>query len=161
MLEWLANKLPTSLVVAIWRRLPKSPKLRRFVVKQANVKFLAGILGLVYAENGDILIVKHTYKPIPWGLPSGALKRERPVDGLTREIREETGFEITGQTVVDVLFDPVLTELAVVIKARLLGGMFVPCPEVSDFKFISPTGDLSMLPPFQREIIEKYHLVNK
>ncbi len=69
MLERLAALLPPELIVTIWRWLPKSPRLRRFLAWRANARFMAGVLGLVVAENGDLLIVKHTYKSTPWGLP--------------------------------------------------------------------------------------------
>jgi ADP-ribose pyrophosphatase YjhB (NUDIX family) len=161
MLEKLASLLPPGLIVAIWQRLPKSARLRRFLAWRANARFMAGVLGLVYAENGDLLIVKHTYKPTPWGLPSGALKREQPFDGIRREIREETGFEIEPEAILDVVYSQKPSELLIIIRARLLGGLFVPSPEVSAFDFIHPGGSLERLPEAHRRAVNKYGLYNK
>jgi 8-oxo-dGTP pyrophosphatase MutT (NUDIX family) len=108
-----------------------------------------------------LLIVKHTYKSTPWGLPSGALKREQPFDGVKRELREETGFEIEPECILDVVYSKKPSELLIIIKAKLLGGLFVPSPEVSEFDFIRPGESLERLPAAQRRIVIKYGLHNK
>ncbi|MDR1704423.1 MAG: NUDIX domain-containing protein [Clostridiales bacterium] len=161
MLEKLAALLPSELIVTIWKWLPKSVKLRRFLAWRANTRFVAGVVGLIYAENGDLLIVKHTYKATPWGLPSGALRREQPFEGLKREIREETGFEIRPEKILDVVYSGKPSELLIIIRAKLLGGLFVPSPEVSEFDFIRPGESLERLPKAQRSIVYKYGLHNK
>ncbi|TXH35929.1 MAG: NUDIX domain-containing protein [Rhodospirillaceae bacterium] len=55
-----------------------------------------GICAIVRNAQGEILLVKHTYR-FDWYLPGGGLRRgEAPADGIRRELREEVGLELTG-----------------------------------------------------------------
>jgi ADP-ribose pyrophosphatase YjhB (NUDIX family) len=46
-------------------------------------------------NDGQVLLVRHTYGPRQWDLPGGGLRRgEDPVAGIKRELREELGIEI-------------------------------------------------------------------
>jgi len=156
MLEKFVERLPQELVVSVWKQLRKIGWIRSLMVWCVNTRFVAGVCGLVYAENGDLLIVRHTYKTIPWGIPSGALRREHPFEGLKREIREETGFTVEPLAVLDVVYMDKPSSIQIIIKARLIGGLFVPSPEVSEFAFIRPPDGLDKLPKCQQEIIKKY-----
>ncbi len=51
---------------------------------------------IAYLLRGDrFLLLKRTSEPAIWAPPGGRLNRdEPPIEGLKREIREETGFEI-------------------------------------------------------------------
>lgn len=49
----------------------------------------------VLSHEGRVLLVQHTYGTRRWELPGGGLhRRETPLDGIHREIREELGVEI-------------------------------------------------------------------
>jgi 8-oxo-dGTP pyrophosphatase MutT (NUDIX family) len=50
-------------------------------------------------NDGEVLLVRHTYGPREWELPGGGLDRsEDPLSGIRREIREELSVEITQFT---------------------------------------------------------------
>lgn len=149
------EKVPPSVIVAIWRRLPKSAVLRRFLRRMADRRFSVGVSGLIYAQNGDLLIVKHTYGADPWGLPGGALKREQPFDGLVREVDEETGFSVEPLEILDVIMHKD-GHVQVIIKAKLIGGLFTPSPEVSEYGFIRPPKGLDKLSGCQQRLVKKY-----
>lgn len=54
-----------------------------------------GVRGLVADEQGRLLLVRHTYGRPSWYLPGGGVRRrERLVDALLREMREEAGVEV-------------------------------------------------------------------
>ena len=64
-----------------------------------------GTKALVFNEDGEILILKRAshmkWKPNVWDLPGGHLKEdEETVDGLKREVKEETG--LTIKNIVDI-----------------------------------------------------------
>ena len=49
----------------------------------------------VLTHHGAVLLVQHTYGPRRWELPGGGLRRrETPLDGVRREVREELGIDL-------------------------------------------------------------------
>jgi 8-oxo-dGTP pyrophosphatase MutT (NUDIX family) len=156
MLGKIISLLPQELVVSLWRQVRKVGWVRSLAVWCVNTRFVAGVTGLIYSENGDLLIVKHTYKDIPWGVPSGALKHEHPFEGLKREVFEETGFAVEPLEILDVTCESKPSSLQIVVKAKLIGGLFKPSPEVSDFAFIRPPEGIEKLPLMQQNIIRRF-----
>jgi ADP-ribose pyrophosphatase YjhB (NUDIX family) len=64
-----------------WRRWRKAP--------------LAGVSVIITNLGGDVLLLKHSYGPRVWSLPSGGLGRaEEPLAAARREVREELGIEL-------------------------------------------------------------------
>src|SRR5688572_30398543 len=58
-------------------------------------RFRAAVAAIIFNEQGQILLFKHTYRKFEWGLPAGGLEhREQPRDAIQREFLEETGMEI-------------------------------------------------------------------
>lgn len=52
-----------------------------------------GVRILAITENGEVVLVKHTYVT-GWSLPGGGVERgETVLDAAVKELREETGFE--------------------------------------------------------------------
>ena len=55
----------------------------------------------ILIDDGRVLLVQHTYGPRRWELPGGALhRRETPLDGVRREIREELGVDLADATLI-------------------------------------------------------------
>ena len=53
-------------------------------------KFLTAVAALVFDEQGRILLFKHTYRKLEWGIPAGGLEYgEQPKDAVVREFFEE------------------------------------------------------------------------
>jgi ADP-ribose pyrophosphatase YjhB (NUDIX family) len=55
-----------------------------------------GAVGAVFNEQGQVLLVKHVFRPFyPWGLPGGWLERgEDPALAVRRECEEELGLRV-------------------------------------------------------------------
>lgn len=87
---------------ALWRR--AGGRLQWRLVRWRNATFLVGLTGVVRDPLGRVLVLEHRY----WmgnacGLPSGyAVRRETWEAGLAREVREETGLEVSDVAVVHV-----------------------------------------------------------
>lgn len=59
---------------------------------------MIGVTGLVRDPDGRVLLLRHRMWPSgqQWGLPTGyARKRERFEDTVVREVKEETGLDVT------------------------------------------------------------------
>ena len=78
----------------IWKLVPVS--LQWPVLWMANPKFVVGVNGVILNDQGQMLLLKHRFHHAhPWGLPGGWINRgEGVVDGLIREVWEETGYRI-------------------------------------------------------------------
>lgn len=58
---------------------------------------IAGVSVVVSNLAGDVLLLRHSYGPNAWMLPSGGLKRgEDPEECARREVREEVGIELSS-----------------------------------------------------------------
>src|SRR6185437_7875133 len=80
----------------IWRALGIRTSLQLFFMRRFNDEFLIGLTGIFFNDQDQVLLVKHSYRKIKWSLPGGYLKaKEHPVEGLEREITEETGFLVS------------------------------------------------------------------
>ncbi len=55
-----------------------------------------GVVGALFNETGQVLLVEHVFRPhFPWGLPGGWIDRgEDPAVAVQREFAEELGLEI-------------------------------------------------------------------
>jgi 8-oxo-dGTP diphosphatase len=76
---------------------------QRWIVPTAHIIYrftqpfyTAGVVGVVFNDADQLLIVEHVYHPKhPWGLPGGWIgRREDPAQTAAREVREETNMQI-------------------------------------------------------------------
>ena len=72
------------------------------IMKFFQAKYSIGVLGLVFNESQQILLVEHVYHPYrPWGLPGGWLGRnEKPAKAVVRELKEELSLDVAIERVV-------------------------------------------------------------
>ena len=83
-------------VQTIWRNLP--PSFRRIIVRATQPTFTVSVAAIIVNESGEVLLLDHVLRSASsWGVPGGFLARgEQPVAAVRRELREETGIEITS-----------------------------------------------------------------
>lgn len=79
----------------IWRKMP--PFVRRTIIRTTQSKFTASVAAIIENERGEVLLLDHVLRPASgWGIPGGFLDGgEQPIDAIRRELREETGIELT------------------------------------------------------------------
>lgn len=80
---------------AIWRKL--TPSIRRKIVRLTQKQFTVSVAAVVFNEKGEVLLLDHVLRPASgWGIPGGFLDGgEQPEAAIRRELREETGVELT------------------------------------------------------------------
>ena len=110
-------------------------RVKNMIVYRANKRFLVAVLGLITNGDGNVLLVYHTYRKDPWGIPGGWIEDEEPSDGLKREIFEETNFivEIDGLIKTEYAKNP--RRINLYFRGHITGGVFKACAEVSDYGF--------------------------
>jgi 8-oxo-dGTP diphosphatase len=85
-----------------------------------------------------VLLVKHSYREIQWSLPGGYLKaKEHPIEGLEREITEETNFVVSVDKQLKVRTDRQTGRLDMCYIGKFIGGEFKPSEEVTAYGLFS------------------------
>ncbi|MBL8181572.1 MAG: NUDIX domain-containing protein [Blastocatellia bacterium] len=84
-----------ALLGKVWKKLPSWLRLR--IIRTSQHKFTASVVAVIANENGEVLLLEHLLRPASgWGLPGGFLiPYEQPEEGIRRELREETGLELS------------------------------------------------------------------
>jgi ADP-ribose pyrophosphatase YjhB (NUDIX family) len=76
----------------VFKRLPGP--WRRRIVGFVSPSFTVGAICLIERHDGQVLLIKHSYRE-RWGVPGGLLRRgEDPADSAVREVAEEVGLQV-------------------------------------------------------------------
>lgn len=69
--------------------------IARLLWRVHQPKFSAGVVGVIFNLDDQVLLVEHVFHPYaPWGLPGGWVDRnENPDETVKRELREELALE--------------------------------------------------------------------
>ncbi len=72
--------------------------MRLRVIRVTQEKFTVSVAAVITNERGQILLLDHVLRPFfNWGIPGGFVEAgEQPEAAIRREIREETGLELTN-----------------------------------------------------------------
>lgn len=135
-------------------RIPAAVKWH--LARVLNTHFLLGVAGVVRDDEGRLLLFKHTYrKRYPWGLPGGWMSRgESPLEGLKREIYEESKLEIVPERLLLIGTSRDRPKMEFIVSARVVGGSFTPSPEVSEHGWFAADA-LPPLAMFHRLILAR------
>ncbi len=128
-----------TLLAKIWKglRLPKGLQLR--IMRVFQDQFLIGVTGIIFNDNGDILLFKHTYRSHSWSLPGGYMKSgEHPKEALEREIKEESGLTVSVDDSLKTRTDRDSARLDLCYTGTLIGGEFTASHEVTEYGFFAP-----------------------
>jgi 8-oxo-dGTP diphosphatase len=120
--ERRAVTVVNGLLARLWR-LGKPLQWRLLWLMHA--KFICGITGVIRAEDGRVLLLRHRLWPEgrQWGFPTGyANKGERHEDTIEREVREETGLTAKAGRLLKIRSGFRL-RIEVFYEATLIGGL--------------------------------------
>jgi 8-oxo-dGTP diphosphatase len=106
-------------------------------------------VGAVIVDDGRVVLIKRKYEPLAgqWSLPGGTLELGESLEaGVAREMREETGLEVSVGPVVDV-FDRILLDTEGRVRyhfvlidylCRPIGGSLIAGSDVADAVLADP-----------------------
>ncbi len=125
---------------------PNAPKPNSLVV---------AVSAVVTNDVGEILLHKRSDNEL-WSVPGGAMELGESISqAVTREVKEETGFDVEPERLVGIYSDPghivaysdgeVRQQFSICFACRVIGGDFAESDESLDVRFFTPA-DVSQLP---------------
>lgn len=140
-------KVLKRILLRIWRVLPFW--VQRLAVAILRPRFEVAVGAVIFNEEGQLLLCEHTYRRLhPWGLPGGDLKvGEDPVDGIKREVLEETGLTVQNVRLLLAESSTEIRHIALTYLCTGVSGTFIENEEVSSIRYF----DTGSLPDFFQE----------
>jgi 8-oxo-dGTP diphosphatase len=121
-------------LLRIWRTLPLW--MHYLAARLSRPTFRAAVAAIIFNEQGQILLFKHTYRKFEWGLPAGGLEhREQPRDAIQREFLEETGMEIKVERLLTALSAREDHHISMIYLCTIVSGEFKESHEISEMKY--------------------------
>lgn len=128
-----------KLLSKTWRKLSLPAGFQLSVMRIFQTQFLVGVTGVILNDKNEVLLFKHTYRQDPlWSLPGGYMKAgEHPLEGLEREVEEESGLLVSADEELRIRTDRVSSRLDITVKGKFIGGEFKPSSEVTEYGFFT------------------------
>jgi ADP-ribose pyrophosphatase YjhB (NUDIX family) len=143
------------LISSLWLRFPK--RFRRWGVRATQAKFTVTAAGIIFDNQGKVLLLKHFFRPgSGWGIPGGFVQAgEHPEEALRRELREETGLELERAKVFGTRAFGRLNQIEIVFVGQANGAPTVQSVEVDQAIWFDPDALPENLTADQKRLIER------
>ncbi len=123
-----------KILLRIWRTLPLW--VHFLAAKLVRPRFRAAVAALIFDEQGQILLFKHTYRKFEWGVPAGGLEHcEQPIDAVQREFLEETGMKLQVERLLTAVSAREDHHISMVYLCKIASGEFKESHEISEIKY--------------------------
>jgi len=87
-----------------------------------KTQFTIGVFGIIFDEQGRVLLC-HRRDYNLWNLPGGALESgESPLEGVKREVKEETGLNVEVSKLLGVYTKPAHNDIVLAFICKVTGG---------------------------------------
>jgi 8-oxo-dGTP diphosphatase len=138
---WMSMK---RFLLKIWYIFPLWMQRIASVILRQHFQVAVG--AMIFNEQGQLLLCRHTYRRLhPWGLPGGGLHfGEDPLDGIKREVLEETGMTVKDARLLLVDNSREIHLFTLTYLCSGVSGTFVKNEEVSYISYF----DVDKLPDF-------------
>ena len=144
-----------KILLRIWRIFPLW--FQTLVSRVVLPRFRMAVAALVFDEHGRILLFKHTYRKLAWGIPAGGLEHgEQPKDAIVREFFEETGMTIEVVNLLLADSSPHFQHISLVYLCEIVSGEFRESHEISEIQYFNVDNLPSMLSD-EKSLIRSVH----
>jgi 8-oxo-dGTP diphosphatase len=110
-------------------------------------RFSVSVAGAVIRDDGKVLAIKRRDNG-RWEPPGGVLESgERMLDGLTREVLEETGLTVEAECLSGVYQNLKRDIVALVFRCHVLNGQLRDSDETSDFEWLTASEVVERMTP--------------
>lgn len=144
-----------KILLRIWRIFPLW--FQTLVSRVVRPRFRMAVAALVFDEHGRILLFKHTYRKLEWGIPAGGLEfKEQPKDAIVREFFEETGMAVEVVNLLLADSSPDFHHVSLVYLCEIVAGEFRESHEICEIQYF----DVDNLPPMlfdEKDLIRAVH----
>lgn len=124
----------TKILMRFWSTLPIW--VHFLAARLVRPRFRAAVAAIIFNEQKQILLFKHTYRKFEWGLPAGGLEhREQPRDAIQREFLEETGMEIKVERLLTAVSAREDHHISMIYLCTIVSGEFKESHEISEMKY--------------------------
>jgi ADP-ribose pyrophosphatase YjhB (NUDIX family) len=115
-----------------------------------------GVFATIIDNHDRILLTKIRYGSGNWTLPGGHLeKNESPIDGVKREVFEETGYVVEIENLVSIYSAPSKDDLVLLFRTRIVEQKkWEPNDEIEKVAFFERTNLPSQLHPWNIKRID-------
>lgn len=121
-------------LLRIWGKFPLW--VHTLAARLLRPRFRVAVAALVFDEQKRILLFKHTYRKLAWGIPVGGLEYgEQPEQGVIREFFEESGITIEVDRLLIADSSPLFRHVTLVYLCSIVRGEFHDTYEVSEMKY--------------------------
>lgn len=144
-----------TLLAKTWRALSLPTNFQLSIMRIFQDQFLIGVTGVIFNDKNEVLLFKHSYRQTKWSLPGGYMKsKEHPLEGLEREVEEESGLIISADEQLNIRTDRNTSRMDITIVGKYIGGEFKTSHEVSEYGFFS-LDNLPLISKNQLILIQK------
>jgi len=100
--------------------------------------FTVGTFGIIKDEQNRVLLVLRNDYDL-WNLPGGGLEKgESPWQGVIREVKEETGYNVRVERLAGIYFKPDKNEIVFSFECKIIGGGMTLNTEAKEIKYFLP-----------------------
>lgn len=136
------------------RRFPILILIPHMIWRFVQPKYSLGVVGVVFNEQGEVLLVEHVFHRLAWGLPGGWVgANETPAEAVQRELQEELQLhvEVEHTLLTKITFRNHLGFAFLCQKKNDIGNL---SSELLDYRWIR-LEELPTLYPFHHEAIAR------
>ena len=141
-----------NLAEKVWKRTPY--KLRHIIARSIQNRFTVSVAAIITNDKEEVLVLDHYFRlKHTWGLPGGFINHsEQPIDGIKREIQEETLLEL--REIEFLRLRTIDKHVEILFRAKGFGEAKVNSGEIKEVGWFS-LDNLPEMNPSQIELVKK------